>query len=266
MACVTAVRACPGPRRPGPGSGLPQHDGYRGIRAGPAGRRSRCGRLGGRRGADVVIRARPGRATAAARRCGHIEASRPARHDRGAGRGRTTDGTRDGRRFSFLDAVGDRRGTARTRRNRMALAGVGAVGRDSAQPAGRHLAADQAVPQPPVRVDVFRPLEEQQRGVARREDVWERREFAGFTGPPTPTRQRGAKSDSRELVRRRGRQQRSTPFCMIRAWEPAWRGLLLSTACRASHARALIGATTSRLVGPWLIQCCSVGTVQSLVH
>jgi hypothetical protein len=36
--------------------------------------------------------------------------------------------------------------------------------------------------------------------------------------------------------------------------------LLFSMACNA-QARALIGATTSRLVGFWLIQACSVATV-----
>jgi hypothetical protein len=38
-------------------------------------------------------------------------------------------------------------------------------------------------------------------------------------------------------------------------------GLLLSTVCNESHARAMIGATTSRLVGFWLIQACDVATV-----
>jgi hypothetical protein len=49
---------------------------------------------------------------------------------------------------------------------------------------------------------------------------------------------------------------------MIRELATFWRaGLLLSTACNASQARALIGATTSRFVGFWLIQACSVATV-----
>ena len=49
---------------------------------------------------------------------------------------------------------------------------------------------------------------------------------------------------------------------MIRELETFWRGgLLLSTACNASQARALIGATTSRLVGFWLIQACIGATV-----
>jgi hypothetical protein len=49
---------------------------------------------------------------------------------------------------------------------------------------------------------------------------------------------------------------------MIRELGAFWRGgLLLSMACKASQARALIGATTSRLVGFWLIQACSAATV-----
>ena len=49
---------------------------------------------------------------------------------------------------------------------------------------------------------------------------------------------------------------------MIREFRSIWRdGLLLSTARNASHARALIGASTSRLVGFWLIQACDVATV-----
>jgi hypothetical protein len=49
---------------------------------------------------------------------------------------------------------------------------------------------------------------------------------------------------------------------MIREFGSTWRdGMLLSMACSASQARALIGATTSRLVGFWLIQAGSVATV-----
>jgi hypothetical protein len=63
-------------------------------------------------------------------------------------------------------------------------------------------------------------------------------------------------------VCRTARQQRSTPLAMIRELGAFWRaGLLPSTACKASQARALIGATTSRLVGFWLIQACSGATV-----
>src|SRR5882672_9995883 len=59
-------------------------------------------------------------------------------------------------------------------------------------------------------------------------------------------------------------QQRSTPLRMSRESGAGWRDLLLSTACSASDARALIGATTPRLVGLWLIQACSGGTVPTL--
>lgn len=48
---------------------------------------------------------------------------------------------------------------------------------------------------------------------------------------------------------------------MRRELAAAWRGRLLSTACNASVARALIGATTSRLAGLWLIHDDSVDTV-----
>ena len=85
----------------------------------------------------------------------------------------------------------------------------------------RHLATDQAMPQPPLRVDVLRPLEEQQRGVARRQDVRQRREPARVPGPPTRTRARDGLSGfaavggigGRGPATRR-RQQRSTPLCM----------------------------------------------------
>jgi hypothetical protein len=51
---------------------------------------------------------------------------------------------------------------------------------------------------------------------------------------------------------------------MSRESAAGWRDLLLSTACSASQARALIGATTSRLVGLWFIQARSGGTVPTL--
>jgi hypothetical protein len=56
-------------------------------------------------------------------------------------------------------------------------------------------------------------------------------------------------------------QQRSEPLRMTRESAPDRCGLLRSTIARASHARSLIGVTTSRLVELWLIQVCSVGTV-----
>jgi hypothetical protein len=59
-------------------------------------------------------------------------------------------------------------------------------------------------------------------------------------------------------------QQRSTPLRMSRESAAGWRDRLLSTACSASQARALIGPTTSRLVGLWLIQASSGGTVPTL--
>jgi hypothetical protein len=59
-------------------------------------------------------------------------------------------------------------------------------------------------------------------------------------------------------------QQRSAPLRMSRESAAGWRDRLLSTACSASQARALIGATTSRLVGLWLIQASSGGTVPTL--
>lgn len=41
---------------------------------------------------------------------------------------------------------------------------------------------------------------------------------------------------------------------MSRGSLPSWRGLRLSKAYSAPHARALIGATTSELSGLWLVQ------------
>jgi len=92
-----------------------------------------------------------------------------------------------------------------------------------------------------------------------------------LAGPECPAR-RGRRCDSdasRGLgVRpptaqsaRRRRQQRSAPLGIRRAVAPAWRVLFLSTACNASQARALIGATTSRLAGVCQVQDRSVDTV-----
>ena len=59
-------------------------------------------------------------------------------------------------------------------------------------------------------------------------------------------------------------QQRSRPLRISCGSAGTWRDLLLSTACSASQARALIGAITSRLVGLWLLRGCSVGTISIL--
>jgi hypothetical protein len=90
-------------------------------------------------------------------------------------------------------------------------------------------------------------------------------------GPGAGPRYRSARRDRRhcgssnhplaaDLV-----QQRSTPLRMSRESVRGWRDLLLSMACNASQARALIGETTSRFVELWLIQSGSVGTVLILM-
>jgi len=78
--------------------------------------------------------------------------------------------------------------------------------------------------------------------------------------PAQPFRQ-----SSRPLVCATSNQQRSIPLRISRWSARTWRDVLLSTACSASQARALIGAITSRLVGLWLLRGCSVGTI-SILH
>lgn len=65
-------------------------------------------------------------------------------------------------------------------------------------------------------------------------------------------------------ARQAHRQQRSTPLCMSVTLALGWRGPLRNTACSAPQARALIGVTTSRWAGLWLIQDGSVATVSFL--
>lgn len=121
-------------------------------------------------------------------------------------------------------------------------------------------------------VNVFRPLEEQQRRVARREDLWQCREFARLPCPSPCTRPRSATAIGMSFPRglgiraprtpRRG-QQRSAPLRMMRGPAPTRRRLPFSTTRSAPQARAFSGATTPKVAGLWLIQACSVATISN---
>ena len=115
-------------------------------------------------------------------------------------------------------------------------------------------------------------LEEQQRRVARREDLWQCREFARLPCPSPCTRPRSATAIGMSFPRglgiraprtpRRG-QQRSAPLRMMRGPAPTRRRLPFSTTRSAPQARAFSGATTPKVAGLWLIQACSVATISN---